>query len=318
MRNPYFHVWSAAARPDGYPDEIAWRMNTTSESAAIRDVLAGRADVLFEPDLSGDLEQDLAAHHPLQLHLDAQQATTYLFLNVRRPPFDDIRVRQALNYAVDRVRVSTLHGAGLAEPTCQLVPPTDPGYRRYCPYTAAPDAAGDWKAPDLAKARALIRASGTRGQPIVLWYFSYFEREAQYVVALLRRLGYRAQLHDVEGMTEYFSALGPDASAQAGFGGWFGEPVAADFLDEAACDPPSANRTHFCDRRIDAQLARLDEDTPGLAATATLAARIDREVTDAAPWVPLFTPRLPDLISKRVGNYQDQGGAVLLDQLWVR
>ena len=198
VRNPYFHVWSAAARPDGYPDEIAYRM-TTREGAAIRDVLAGRADILYQGDLSGDLVQRLSAHQPLQLHLDAQQATTYVFLNVRRPPFDDIRVRRALDYAVDRARVVALHGAGLAQPTCQLVPPTDPGYREYCPYTAAPDSGGEWKAPDLAKAQALIRASGTRGQTIVVWSFSYFQRESRYFVALLRRLGYRARLHYVGG-----------------------------------------------------------------------------------------------------------------------
>jgi hypothetical protein len=34
--------------------------------------------------------------------------------------------------------------------------------------------------------------------------------------------------------------------------------------------------------------------------------------------VPLFTPRLLDLTSRRVGNYQVNQGAVLLDQLWVR
>jgi hypothetical protein len=39
--------------------------------------------------------------------------------------------------------------------------------------------------------------------------------------------------------------------------------------------------------------------------------------TDQAPLVPLFTPRLPDLTSKRVGDYEYQRGFVLLDQLWI-
>ena len=316
VRNPYFHVWSAAARPDGYPDEIAYRM-ITRESAAIHDVLAGRADVLYQGDLSGDLVQRLSAHHPLQLHLDAQQATTYVFLNVRRPPFDDVRVRRALNYAVDRARVVALHGAGLAQPTCQLVPPTDPGYREYCPYTAAPDGGGEWKAPDLAKAQALIRASGTRGQTIAVWSFSYFQRESRYFVALLRRLGYRARLHYVGGIDAYFTALARTPSAQAGFAGDFGVPLAADMLDEAGCHSPDSASTHFCDRHVDSQLARLDRDAPGPASTAALAAKIDREVTDEAPMIPLFTPRLPDITSRRVGNYEEHGGFVLLDQLWV-
>ena len=54
---------------------------------------------------------------------------------------------------------------------------------------------------------------------------------------------------------------------------------------------------------------------------AALAARIDREIVDRAPWVPLFTPRSVDFVSNRVGNYQANTSAsssVLLDQLWVR
>jgi ABC-type transport system substrate-binding protein len=41
-------------------------------------------------------------------------------------------------------------------------------------------------------------------------------------------------------------------------------------------------------------------------------------VTDAAPWVPLFTPVATSLVSKRIGNYQfhPQLG-LLFDQLWV-
>lgn len=47
--------------------------------------------------------------------------------------------------------------------------------------------------------------------------------------------------------------------------------------------------------------------------------RIDREISDKAPWVPLFNPESLDLLSKRVGNYQynPNGFGVLIDQLWV-
>ena len=232
-------------------------------------MLAGRADLLSQGNLSSGLVQNLATHHPLQLHLDPQQATTYVFLNVARPPFDDVRVRRALNYAVDRARVAALHGVGLAQPTCQLVPPTDPGYRPYCPYTVAPDDSGDWKAPDLRKARALIRASGTQGQTIVVWSFSYFHRESEYLVSLLRSLGYRSRLHYVPDDSAYFPALQRTPTAQAGFVGWFDVPLAVDMLDEAGCHAPGPNWAHFCDPSIDAQLARLEREPPGPAGAST-------------------------------------------------
>jgi YVTN family beta-propeller protein len=318
VRNRYFHVWSAAARPDGNPDQIVYRV-ITDPVAAVRDVLAGRADLLSEAVPAASV-RNLAARYPHQLHLASQQATTFVFLNVRRPPFTDVRVRRALNYAVDRERVAALHGSVLlAQPTCQLVPSTVTGYRPYCPYTIAPDASGEWKAPDLAKARALIRESGTRGQTIVVWSFSYFHRESQYFVSLLKQLGYRARLHYIPDIADYFSALARTPTAQAGFYGWFGESLAVDALGSVGCHY-APNPAHFCDRHVDAQLAQLAAREPvDPAGTVRLAAAIDREITDRAPWVPLFTPRFADLTSARVGNYQyNSGFNVLLDQLWVR
>jgi YVTN family beta-propeller protein len=318
VRNRYFRSWSAAARPDGYPDEIDYRV-LAGVNVQVKEVLGGKADLVFEGNLTGGRIEQLEAHYPRQVHLDPQQATTFVFLNVKRAPFDDVRVRRAINSAVDRGQVAALHGAPLAQLTCQTVPPTLPGYRPYCPYTVAPDAAGDWKAPNLAKAHALIRASGTRGEKVVVWSTAYFHAESVYFVSLLRQLGYRARLHYIPDINRYFGSLAKTPSAQAGFGGWFGVGLAADMFSELECGTGPNNWAHFCDPQIDAQVARLAKTEPlDPAGTTPLAARIDRELTDAAPWVPLFTPRLPDLTSRRVGNYQVNTGIVLLDQLWVR
>jgi hypothetical protein len=66
--------------------------------------------------------------------------------------------------------------------------------------------------------------------------------------------------------------------------------LAADMLVTVRCRNPD-NHAHFCDPGIDAQIAQLTKDEPSdPSGTAKLAATIDREVTDAAPWVPLFTP----------------------------
>ena len=48
-------------------------------------------------------------------------------------------------------------------------------------------------------------------------------------------------------------------------------------------------------------------------------AAVDRELVDAAPWVPLYNPRGLEVLSKRVGNYQfNPVYGSLIDQLWVR
>jgi peptide/nickel transport system substrate-binding protein len=315
-RNHYFRVWSAAARPDGYPDEVDYRV-VADQDAATRTLLAGQADVVSASHESR-LFRQFIAQHPLQVHVDAEQATVFMFLNVRQPPFNDVRVRRAVNYAVDRAHVAALTGTTFAEPTCQLVPPTISGYRPYCPYTIEPDPTGRWKAPDLAKAESLIGASGTKGQTIVVWAFADYVTQARYLVGLLNRLGYKARLHYVPDDATYFAELDKAPATQAGMFGWFGDVLAVDALSVIGCnfDP---NPAHFCDHGVDGQLRRLAEAEPANpAGSAGLAETVDHEITDSAPWVPLFTPTYADLISTRVGNYQVQAGQVMLDQLWVR
>ena len=47
--------------------------------------------------------------------------------------------------------------------------------------------------------------------------------------------------------------------------------------------------------------------------------RIEHELVDRAPWLPVATSLEPNLVSERVGNYQySPQWRVLVDQLWVQ
>ena len=191
VRNPHFHVWASDARPDGYPDEIVIRTGTEDDEQ-VAAVLDGEADWAEVPT---ERVEALATTRPAQLHSDPFISTYYMFLNVRVPPFDDLRVRRALNLATDRRRLVDLRGGPLAaQPTCQMVPPNVFGYRPHCPYTVDPGPAGTWIAPDFATAAQLVEASGTRGMKITVSTFTGEERIGRYFTSLLRQLGYVASL----------------------------------------------------------------------------------------------------------------------------
>ena len=78
-------------------------------------------------------------HHRSQLRINPQLSTGFLFLNVNAPPFNDLRVRQAVNLALDRGRVVNGYGGPLAaQPTCQILPPGLAGYQPLLPLHRAP------------------------------------------------------------------------------------------------------------------------------------------------------------------------------------
>ncbi|HET7857198.1 MAG TPA: BTAD domain-containing putative transcriptional regulator [Gaiellaceae bacterium] len=324
IRNPYFRVWSNVARPNGFPDEIEFRLG--GPRTGVPAVERGQVDVAVFPLDRQDIQEELdafRAQHPSQFHVHAEQATVLLFLNTTHAPFDDVRVRRAVNYAVDRAAISRSYGgATYAPPTCQLRPPGTVGFRRYCPYTAGPSRTGEWKAPDLARARRLVAASGTRGMKVTVWtYPGFWESAAEGSVRALEQLGYRASIRRAADLDAYIAKVTDEKTrgVQAGVTGWYGVPrTAASLLELLRCVPP--DNSFFCDERIDARIERaLEIQASDPDAAIALWARIERDIVDLAPWVPLFTPSHAHLVSKRVGNYQfNPESRLLFDQLWVR
>src|SRR5262249_22098151 len=124
--------------------------------------------------------------------------TDFFQINTMIPPFNDIRVRKALNCAIDRAAIARLYGGhDAATPTCQIAPPGQSGYKPYCPNTLDPGADGRWRAPDLAYARRLIAASGTEGEFVRLVGAAnggaLGTSVVRYTARLLRRLGYQPE-----------------------------------------------------------------------------------------------------------------------------
>src|SRR5262249_23007331 len=159
VRNPHFHEWSRDAQPVGYPDRIELTAGLSGQIAALEQ---GAADVLLAPPV-GRIDE-LARRLASQLHIDPVGATFAWVMTTRVTPFNRLQARRALNYALDRDRIARLTGSALtAQPTCQILAPTLPGYRPYCPYTLDPAPSGSWNAPDLARAQQLVASSGTNG-----------------------------------------------------------------------------------------------------------------------------------------------------------
>ena len=316
-RRDDFEPWAVAAQSAGFAERIVVDMDHAG--APSRAVVAGEADWT---DVSGSDVSALHRRYGSQIHEFPRPAIIAVFLNTTVAPFDDVDVRQALNFAVDREVVQRAFGGpDQATITCQVLPPGAQGFEPYCPYSAAPGS-GQWRAPDLARAKRLL--NGKDRVAVTVHGFADVAPSVRHIAAVLRELGYpaRAKILPIERFFE-LATTGPDI--QAGLFAWFGDtPGASGFIaPNFQCVPSqsaqTSNYARHCDPAVDRlseQASRLQFSDPQRANDVW--ARVDRRLTDSAAWVPLVNPKGIELVSKRLGNYTyDPVTGMILSEVWV-
>jgi peptide/nickel transport system substrate-binding protein len=313
VRNPYFKVWSSAAQPEGNPDVIIQKFGLSPE-AETTSVENDQADWMFDQPPTDRLNE-LSTKYADQVHINPLTATFYFAMNVNQPPFNNLKARQAVNYATDRnALVKIVGGPKLAVPTCQVLPPNFPGYEPYCPYTANPGS-GKWTAPDMTKAQQLINQSGTKGATVKVntETISPYKELGLYFVGLLNKLGYKASLQALSPSIQYPYVQNSKNKVQFAFSDWYQDyPAASDFLDILlGCGSfhpnsnSSPNIAGFCNKSIQAKMDQAE--TTGLSdptAANKQWAQVDKDVADQAPWVAMYNPKYIDFLSSKVKGYQ--------------
>jgi peptide/nickel transport system substrate-binding protein len=341
-RNPHFTPWSAA-QPAGYPDRIVWtetpslKTAKAQEQALQQDIAAveqGKADALFD-EVPKSMLDPITTQYTQLAHFWTYRGPWSMYLNVHVPPFNDVRVRRALAFAVDRNEAAKVYPIG-AVPSCQTLVPNFSGYQPYCPYTIEPGDSGAWTAPDLATAQQLVEASGTKGTPVTVWTWDYFKDESKYVGSVLQSLGYPTTVKVIGGTGDAgfgaFWTYVADSRNRAQASGYWdqqNDPWTGGLTNLLTCgqfvpDDPTGmknqNTAEFCDPAVDHLIAEATaEQSSNPAAATALWTDVDRALVDKAPVIPLVIPQDLDLVSPRVRNYQHSPvWGILLDQLWVQ
>jgi peptide/nickel transport system substrate-binding protein len=331
VRNPYFKQWSADAQPNGYPDKIVEKYGQTVTDA-VTAVENNQADEVYDGDVipSDRLNELNSAKYSSRVHVNPLTADWYFALNTRTPPFNNLKARQAINYAADRnAYVKIGGGPSLAVPTCQILPPNFPGYKPYCPYTAGTDHT-KWTGVDLAKAKQLVQQSGTAGMKVVVNTDIPDKALGEQMVSDLKSIGYKASLQALSGSIQYAFVQNSDNSSKwnVAWSAWYQDyPTPSDFLNVlTGCgsihphSDASPNIAAFCDKTIQAQMDKaLTLGQTDLAAANNTWAQVDHAVTDQAPWVDMYNPKQIDFLSSRVHGYQwNPQWYILIDQQWLK
>jgi peptide/nickel transport system substrate-binding protein len=326
-RNPYFKEWSKDAQPAGYPDQITQSFGLTVE-AQITAIENGQADWTLEQP-PADRLGEIGSRFANQVHINTLTAFWYVPMNTNLAPFNSLKARQAVNYAIDRnATVKIFGGPKLGTPSCQVLPPSFPGYKPYCPYTKNPGTT--WSAPDVAKAKRLVKESGTAGQKVAVVTPDDEVNKAMgvYLQSVLNQIGYKASVKPISGNIFFTYAQNTKNKVQINVQQWYQDyPAASDFLYILfGCESfhpgsdSSINIAGFCDKKINAQMHKaLKIGVEDEQAANALWSTIDRQVTDASPMATLFTPKHIDFVSKRVGNFTfSKQFYWLVSQSWVK
>ncbi len=212
---------------------------------------------------------------------------SYFGMNTEEPPFDDLKVRQALNYAVDKATLATVLLEDLVVPARGILPPALPGY--------TPDIQGYEYDPE--KARRLLRESKYGDNldefpRVVLTLPGSFGASVGPVIEAIVQM-WRENLEiDIEILqTEWAIFLKDlhDVRFQM-FGGlaWIADyPDPENFLDGLFYSKSNNNNSNYSNLEVDALLekARVEQDQEVRFETYH---RIEQMIMDDAPWVPLW------------------------------
>jgi peptide/nickel transport system substrate-binding protein len=312
VRNTYFKEWSKDAQPKGLPDVIVQKFGLSGE-AQVTQVENGQADWMFDTP-PADRLNEMSTKYADQVYVNPLTAVYYFAFNVNQPPFNNLKARQAVNYATDRNALVKIYGGPkLAVPTCQVLPPTFPGYKPYCPYTKDPGS-GKWTGPDMAKAKQLVAASGTKGAVVKVNSDTTDVNKAfgEYFIGLLNKLGYKAQPQFLSADIQYPFCQNSKNKIQFCWSSWYQDyPAASDFLNVLlGCGSfhpnsnASPNIAQFCNKSIQAKMdAAANQGITDPSGANAKWAQVDKEVTDQAPWVSMFNPKYVNFVSKDVKGF---------------
>ncbi|HEY6146027.1 MAG TPA: ABC transporter substrate-binding protein, partial [Solirubrobacterales bacterium] len=257
-RNPYWAKANAKAMPQ-LPGGSVNKIEVTvlrNPQTQVEDIEAGRYDWMENPPPADRYAEVKDKYEGTQYRPEPTESTYFFWMNTTEAPFDDVSVRQAVNYAVDPEALERIY-AGQIVPTQQILPPGMPGYEQFELYPY-----------DREKARTMVDEADPADRQITVWTDNERSQEeaGAYLAEVLKDIGFEAKLQ-VLNADNYFTIIGNQSTANLdiGWASWFQDyPHPNTFfqplLSEEGIYPTNAsNLSRIADPKLSEKVARLAE-----------------------------------------------------------
>jgi glutathione transport system substrate-binding protein len=303
----------------GYPkvDAIDWKpvVDNNTRAALIK---TGEADFAFT--IPFEQAADLKGNPKIDLIEAPSIIERYISLNTQQKPFDNPKVRQALNYAINKEALAKVVFSGFATPATGVAPVGIDFATKNGPWPYDP-----------AKARALLKDAGyPNGFESTLWSaynHTTAQKLIQFVQQQLAQVGVKVQVQALEAgerVSKVESAPDPaTAPVRMYYSGWSASTGEANWalspLVGSASFPPKAyNTAYYKSAAVDADLSKALE-TVDRAKKAALYADAQKQVWNDAPWIFLVQEKIVYARNKRLhGMYVMPDGSFNFDEISLK
>jgi peptide/nickel transport system substrate-binding protein len=295
-RNPYYK----GKRPAN-PDKIVWNMNTDQDQSLLQ-VKSGQVDV----DTAGPpptANASLASQYGVnkqRFHVGGTSCVLYWALNTTRAPFNKLKARQAVNWAIDRPALVRLFGKLGAKRSDQILVPGVPGFKPYNLYA--------FRGANPAKAKAIDPSLSGKTATIFHSTSSVAVNSAQVAAFNLSKIGMKTKDKPVPGSV-YYKELGTKGAdfdlARAGWCADYFDPF--DYINvnldgRSIQDQNNVNFAYLNSPKLNKAMDAAANLTG--AARAKAYQKLDYQVMKQyAPWVPYSIINGVFFTSSHVKNY---------------
>jgi peptide/nickel transport system substrate-binding protein len=289
--------------PPGKVDKITTLIIKSAQRQA-QDVISGKLDYMQDPP-PADIKPEVKAKYSDRYEEITTASTYYMFMNARVAPFDDPKVREAVNYGIDKPGLARLF-AGEVTPGCSFLPPGMPGFDedidvKDCPF-------GDPnKPPDLEKARQMIKDAGVDGMDVTVYGNNDdpTDKVTEAYADMLTKMGFNAKPKILDGGV-YFQTIGNQKTkAQTGFANWFQDfphPKNFMFLVDGASIQPTNNQNfgNTDDPEITKGIAELNKEPEMTDDVAAKWKDLNDKLVERAWIAPYGHRKLATFVSERM------------------
>lgn len=285
---------------EGAPKVPKLRLKTVTDANSLQaELQTGGVDIAPNPNnISPDTLKSLGSSPTLKVEQTDGSNLQYLVFNTQSPPLNNVKIRQAIGYAIDRQKIVSDLLAGQAKVASSILPEQSWAYLPGAQYTYDP-----------AKAKQLLQEAGYKNEPIVFKYGSgnlAVNQYAQVVQSSLTDIGLNVQIETLEINTIRQQLA--QGQFQMYTGVWIGgnqDPIFLRDLFSSTKIPGAGvsccNRGRYqnleVDKTVEAAINETDKDK-----AKDLYGKTWELVSNDMPLLPLWYPANIVVANKRIGN----------------